>query len=73
MKCQLVFKIICMLEAVFMSGDIISNVCKTVIQSFNSLFFMRVFHAAIFVSPFISMAETVINAQVNFWPLAVSI
>jgi len=44
-----------------------------VIQSFNSLFFVRVFHAAIFVSPFISTTEAVINAQANFWPLAVSI
>ncbi|OQY04202.1 MAG: hypothetical protein B6I25_07260, partial [Planctomycetales bacterium 4572_13] len=36
--------------------------CLFVIQSCISLFFMRVFHAAIFVSPFISTAEADINA-----------
>ena len=47
--------------------------CQFVIQSCISLFFMRVFHAAIFVSPFISTAEADINAVANFCPLAVKI
>jgi len=44
-----------------------------IIQSFIFLFFVIDFHAAIFVSPFISMAEAVVNAQANFRPLAVNI
>ena len=42
----------------------------SVLLSVNFLFFVRVFHAAIVVSPFISTAEADINAQANFCPLA---
>ncbi len=45
----------------------------SVIQSCIFLFFMRVFHAAMFISPFISTAEADINAQANFCPLPVKI
>jgi hypothetical protein len=43
----------------------------SVIQSFNFLFFLRVFHAASSVSFCISTAEAVIKAQENFCPFAV--
>ena len=44
-----------------------------ILQSFRFLFFMRDFHAAIFVSPLMSTAEAVSNAVANFRPLAVSV
>ena len=44
-----------------------------VLQSFSFLFFVRDFHAAIFVSPLMSTAEAVSNAVANFRPLAVSV
>jgi len=44
-----------------------------ILQSFISLFFVHVFHAAILVSPFISTAEAFINATANFWPFAVRV
>ena len=53
--------------------NITINLCQSVLQTFKFSFFMRVFHAAMFVSPFISTAEADINAQANFCPLAVSI
>ena len=39
--------------------------CNTIVLFFV---FMRVFHAAISASPFISTAEALINATANFWP-----
>ena len=39
---------------------------RSMIQSCIFLLFMHVFHTAIFVSPFMSMAEFYINAQANF-------
>ena len=44
-----------------------------VLLSFNFLFFVRDFHAAIFVSPLMSTADAVSRAQANFRPLAVSV
>ena len=52
--------------------DNIVDYCS-VLQSFIFLFFTLDFHAAIFVSPFMSMAEAVVSAQANFRPLAVNI
>lgn len=42
-------------------------------DSADETFFMRDFHAAIFVSPLMSTAEAVNNAVANLRPLAVSV